>query len=439
MADDGSRSVSLPVYKGGAVVNHAIVDPDCMERLKGFRLSQQEIHGYKYPVIQVDGRTVKLSHFLHGAPPAGQVKTTMNGDRMDNRIANLRDSTFSERAQKKIKAPGATSKYIGVSWKKRNNKWAVQATSPGGKVEHLGMVQVPVEGAKMYDRHVLKTRGRDAKVNGVLSAEETEAILAGEETKDEGPKRAPRDLPMGVYRVKSGYLARWTDENGHKQSKMYKTIQEANSRYQRESARVQGIKLAQQQAVPVTRNESGEPVIVTNRHRGQQREVKVPEQHWEELNRHSWSWSDKNSNPKAKINGKYIYIHQYVWQLEHPGEDIPGGYEMDHIDWDHADCRVESLRLVTKGANCQNKRKREGASSKYLGVSYDSARQKWQVRIRNDGTQTNRGYHGTEKSAAREYNAAVDEAYPDGEGRKNDISDDEDAQRSSAKRQRRVV
>ena len=71
--------------------------------------------------------------------------------------------------------------------------------------------------------------------------------------------------------------------------------------------------------------------------------------------------------------GKYQTEHKYVWEQEY-GE-VPDGMEIDHINGDTMDNRLENLRLAThqqnqrnrKGANKNNKS--TGARNVYLQTS----------------------------------------------------------------------
>jgi hypothetical protein len=50
----------------------------------------------------------------------------LNRDRLDNRVINLRWATRSENLRNKKKKAGCSSKYKGVSFQKRENKWCSQ-------------------------------------------------------------------------------------------------------------------------------------------------------------------------------------------------------------------------------------------------------------------------------------------------------------------------
>lgn len=59
----------------------------------------------------------------------------INGNRIDNRICNLRECTASENQQnRKAKPKHSSSKYLGVSWEVNRMKWKAALTLNGVRV-----------------------------------------------------------------------------------------------------------------------------------------------------------------------------------------------------------------------------------------------------------------------------------------------------------------
>lgn len=105
------------------------------------------------------------------------------------------------------------------------------------------------------------------------------------------------------------------------------------------------------------------------------------------------------------IVNNLIHAHRIAW-LYMTG--VLPECDIDHINQDRLDNRWANLRLATRSQNSANvfahKRKRAG---NYLGVTYDTPRDKWRAQIRIGGKKTNLGRFVNEVDAAKAYNAAA--------------------------------
>jgi len=72
----------------------------------------------------------------YGSWPSGVIDH-INGDRSDNRIANLRDVTHAQNLCNRSKTVANTSGFKGVSWDQRSKKWAAWIKAEG-KQQYLG-------------------------------------------------------------------------------------------------------------------------------------------------------------------------------------------------------------------------------------------------------------------------------------------------------------
>jgi hypothetical protein len=68
------------------------------------------------------------------------------------------------------------------------------------------------------------------------------------------------------------------------------------------------------------------------------------------------------------INLKTYRAHRVVWELVNG--TIPHGSEIDHIDGNGLNNRIENLRLVTRAGNQRNVTKRADCSSDFRGIRY---------------------------------------------------------------------
>lgn len=83
----------------------------------------------------------------------------------------------------------------------------------------------------------------------------------------------------------------------------------------------------------------------------------------------------------ASVYGKKYLNHQIVYLMHH-------GYfpkEIDHINRDRLDNKIENLREVTRAQNMQNKAMYKRNTSGAKGVSWKKSINKWQVAINVNG------------------------------------------------------
>ena len=88
------------------------------------------------------------------------------------------------------------------------------------------------------------------------------------------------------------------------------------------------------------------------------------------------------------------------------------GHEVDHRDGDGLNNRRGNLRSATKAQNTFN-RKVVSHSSRYTGVNWNKANQKWFARITAHGKFRYLGYFNSEEAAYEARLAAEKEAHPD--------------------------
>lgn len=108
---------------------------------------------------------ISMHRFITNAPQGLEVDH-INGNGLDNRKENLRICTKSQNLRNQHKTCG-TSKYKGVSWRVRANKWESRIYVNGKKL-FLGLHSDEVAAAIAYDKAAMQYFGEFAKTNILL-------------------------------------------------------------------------------------------------------------------------------------------------------------------------------------------------------------------------------------------------------------------------------
>ena len=93
-------------------------------------------------------------------------------------------------------------------------------------------------------------------------------------------------------------------------------------------------------------------------------------------------------------------VHRLVLQAFCPNDD---NLQVDHINHDVGDNRLENLRWATISQNVRFQKKKENCSSKYKGVYWAKNKNKWRVMCRFEGKKVQIGMFHNEEEAGRAY------------------------------------
>lgn len=110
----------------------------------------------------------------------------------------------------------------------------------------------------------------------------------------------------------------------------------------------------------------------------------------------------KSGYRQIKINGKSYPAHRLMWVYHHGS--IEDNMQIDHINGQKDDNRIENLRLVTAQQNCHN-RSRLNAK----GYTWNKDVKKWQASIWMNGKMNYLGLFQKEEDARNAYvNACIE-------------------------------
>ncbi|MDD5010925.1 MAG: AP2 domain-containing protein [Phycisphaerae bacterium] len=154
-----------PVGQKPVEARYAKVDPEDYEKLAEDDWQYYENKSKNRYAVQMEVRKIVYMHRVIMNAPAGYLVDHRNGDGLDNRKSNLRLATQAENSRNKRKTKKAvTSKYKGVSLRKKENKWVAHIDYQGRRI-HLGFFKNEEDAAKAYDEAAKLYHGEFASLN----------------------------------------------------------------------------------------------------------------------------------------------------------------------------------------------------------------------------------------------------------------------------------
>lgn len=100
-----------------------------------------------------------------------------------------------------------------------------------------------------------------------------------------------------------------------------------------------------------------------------------------------------------QIDGVNYRAHRLAWLYTYGS--FPKNH-IDHIDGDGTNNKIKNLRSVTRTENQKNTRLRADNTSGVVGISWDTAREKWHSYISDKGRRITLGYFKNKEKAVEE-------------------------------------
>lgn len=81
------------------------------------------------------------------------------------------------------------------------------------------------------------------------------------------------------------------------------------------------------------------------------------------------------------VDGKTYVSHRLAWVYIFGDNTLYESDQIDHINHDRTDNRIENLRIVDRSNNQRNRAKNKNNTSGFCGVTWNKANNRWQVQI----------------------------------------------------------
>jgi hypothetical protein len=163
--------IKIPSIKKGEKI-HANYQDEYKDAKNKYKNLNDEKHGQIVDGFELPVKKIREKG-MHIQKPNPDNKTEVdhiNNNRLDNRVANLRWTLSSENNANRIKKDGGTSKYKGVYWHKKANKWNSRIMKD--KItEHLGLFTNEKYAADKYNERAIELFGEFAKLNEISDDE----------------------------------------------------------------------------------------------------------------------------------------------------------------------------------------------------------------------------------------------------------------------------
>lgn len=155
-------SILVPLTQG----KFAIIDREDADRILGHNWCYAK-GGYAVRGVTAGGRRRIYMHreilgLVHGEEHGDHI----NGDRLDNRRANLRSASRSENMANTRRRADNASGYKGVGLHKKTGKWRARV-SMNGVQSHLGLFDSPEQAALARDRAASEIQGKFSRLNDI--------------------------------------------------------------------------------------------------------------------------------------------------------------------------------------------------------------------------------------------------------------------------------
>lgn len=371
---------SIPIKNKNGIIAYSIVDYEDYEKYGSLNWNLK--NGYA-----ASGMRGTLHRFIMNATINDPNIDHINGDRLDNRKINLRFVTKSFNAQNRKKKENTNSRYIGVNFNKKTNKWICELSFNYKKIQNC--FEKEEHAAYWYNCLALKHYGPMAKINEI---EKPDDFI-------EPIKKTASNNHIGIYENKNGSYRVYISNGGRKFIGNFDTEEKALNAYNKKKTEIEKQKANDILHKEILRNNDGYAIIeLFNSKKEKNGECIIDDEKYYDVI--GYKWHIKKGG--YVCNSKKRLIHRFL--LNPNTTDI-----IDHINGNKLDNRLCNLRISNPTLNSHNRLKKENTTSKYIGVSKKG--KNYTAMITKDKKKHNIGVFKTEEDAAKARDKKAIELY----------------------------
>ncbi|EEI3401062.1 HNH endonuclease [Salmonella enterica subsp. enterica serovar Cerro] len=124
----------------------------------------------------------------------------------------------------------------------------------------------------------------------------------------------------------------------------------------------------------------------------------------------------------VKVFKRNRMAHRIVWDMHNPNDTVQKGEEIDHINHNKTDNRIENLRKVDCAVNQRNRPQHKDNTSGVTGVCWYKRHNCWRVQIRAKGKPKHIGYFDNFDAAVEtRKDAEVEYGFHENHGKKRGV------------------
>lgn len=378
----------IPLYNiDNEIVKFAQVSPDDYIKVNEHTWSFNKGVGYAYNEKKesMHSFVFKLHHFM--IEDKTNVIDHIDQDKLNNQFENLRLVTVTQNNQNKMKLPGLTSKYIGVSWRDDMKKWTTTCVN---KV--IGYYPIEEDAGKAYDTYVLLLLGENSKTNQLIEFKDIPPNMVAEDVIQQRLRRKLDEEDVSYRKDTQKYQAQVTIggkrhyKDGDNEDEVKAIKQELLQERNEYNKRIE----EEQDTLPIERNEIGQAIInIAN-----DLQIIVDDDKWHALKKISW-WTDKKTKDGRVFIVSEIEVNDEIHKIR-LNRYLTNPREIDEVSYinnNTLDNRLSNLLVHQKGARLPTTELVDGVR-KYLGVSVTPSG-KWRARIKLNGKEVLVGNYNT--------------------------------------------